>query len=211
MSLPYYDIEQIFQLINLLGIVTFSVAGALKGIREGLDLLGIATLGLVNSLGGGILRDAIVGKIPNALISPYDISFALLGVVISLVLYTKTKKQFENKYTFLILDAIGLSAFTTTGAILAYSAGVSFYGVVLLATITGVGGGAIADILLRRVPWVLKEDFYATCSIVGAVVFYISIEFSQNMTLSSIACTLGTLTLRILAIVYGWRLPRVVR
>ncbi|RME08313.1 MAG: trimeric intracellular cation channel family protein, partial [Aquificota bacterium] len=110
-----------------------------------------------------------------------------------------------------LLDAVGLSAFTTTGAILAYSTGVSFYGVVLLATITGVGGGAIGDILLRRVPWVLKEDFYATCSIIGSVVFYVSMEIIQNITLSSLACTLSTLILRILAIVYGWRLPRIVR
>ena len=98
----------------------------------------------------------------------------------------------------------------TTGAILAYKTGVSFYGVVLLATITGVGGGVIGDVLLRKVPWVLREDFYATCSIIGAVAFYISVKVSGDLTFSSIVCFLTTLTIRTLAIVFKWRLPRAV-
>ncbi len=205
-----FEIDLFFQLINLLGIATFSVAGSLKAIRDGLDLLGIATLGVITSLGGGILRNIMVGRIPNALVSPYDITVALVGVIISLLLYRKTKKQIESKYAFLMLDAIGLSAFTTTGAILAYKTEVSFYGVVLLATITGVGGGVIGDVLLRKVPWVLKEDFYATCSIVGAVAFYMSVKISTDITFSSILCFLITLTLRVLAIAFKWRLPKVV-
>lgn len=156
--------------MNLIGIVIFSFAGALKGIREGLNMLGVATLGVVTSLGGGMLRDIIVGRMPNALVSYYDMSFALLGVFLSLILYEKLRKPLETQYTFLILDAIGISAFTATGALLAYKAGASFYGVILLATITGVGGGAIAHVLLRRIPWILKEDYYATCSIIGATV-----------------------------------------
>jgi len=205
-----FEIDLLFQLINLLGIATFSVAGSLRGIREGLDLLGIATLGVITSLGGGILRDIIVGKVPNALTSPYDMTVALIGVMISLLLYRKTKRQIESKYTFLMLDAIGLSAFTTTGAILAYKTEVSFYGIVLLATITGVGGGVIGDVLLRKVPWVLREDFYATCSIIGAVAFYISVKVSGDLTFSSIVCFLTTLTIRTLAIAFKWRLPKVV-
>ncbi|MEJ7620792.1 MAG: TRIC cation channel family protein [Aquificaceae bacterium] len=204
-----FEIDLFFQLINLLGIATFSVAGSLKGIREGLDLLGIATLGVITSLGGGILRDIMVGRIPNALVSPYDMTVALVSVIISLLLY-RNKRQIESKYAFLMLDAIGLSAFTTTGAILAYKTGVSFYGVVLLATITGVGGGVMGDVLLRKVPWVLREDFYATCSIIGAVAFYISVKVSGDLTFSSIVCFLTTLTIRTLAIVFKWRLPKAV-
>lgn len=193
MPFSSYGIEWIFQFMNLIGIVTFSFDGALKGIREGLDLLGVATLGVVTSLGGGMLRDIIVGRMPNAL-----------------VLYKKLRKPLENQYTFLILDTIGISAFTVTGALLAYKAGASFYGVILLATITGVGGGAIADVLLRRIPWILKEDFYATCSIIGATVFYVSMKLSHNVTLSSFACLGSIFVMRLLAIVYCLRLPRFV-
>lgn len=117
-----------------------------------------------------MLRDIIVGRMPNVLVSHYDMSFVLLGVFLSLILYEKLRKPLENQYTFLILDAIGISAFTATGALLAYKGGASFYGVILLATITGVGGGAIAHVLLRRILWILKEDYYATWSIIGATV-----------------------------------------
>lgn len=166
----------IWTFMNVIGLLAFAVVGSFKAIREGLDLFGITVLGTMTALGGGITRDLLVNTIPNALRSVTDMSVALVGVWLAIVLYRIFKGDFKNRYFILIPDAIGLSAFTTTGAIIAYNADVSFFGIVILATLTGIGGGVISDVLLGKIPTVLRDDFYASCSIIGAVAFYLSVQ-----------------------------------
>ncbi len=200
--------KEIFYVMNIIGIVAFALTGSLKAIKEGLDLLGITVLGVMTALGGGITRDLLINTVPNALKSLTDMSVALLGVWLAIVIYKVAKGDIKNKYYILIPDAIGLSAFTTTGALIAYNADVSFFGIVILATLTGVGGGIISDLLLGKVPSVLRDDFYASCSIIGAVAFYIAVTLTGDLTVSSVVCSLTVLMIRIVAILYDWRLPK---
>ncbi|MGB9766868.1 MAG: trimeric intracellular cation channel family protein [Sulfurihydrogenibium sp.] len=200
--------KEIFYVMNIIGIVAFALTGSLKAIKEGLDLLGITVLGVMTALGGGITRDLLINTVPNALKSLTDMSVALLGVWLAIVIYKVAKGDIKNKYYILIPDAIGLSAFTTTGALIAYNADVSFFGIVILATLTGVGGGIISDLLLGKVPSVLRDDFYASCSIIGAVAFYIAVTLTGDLTVSSVVCSLTVLMIRIVAILYNWRLPK---
>ncbi|ACN99601.1 trimeric intracellular cation channel family protein [Sulfurihydrogenibium azorense] len=200
--------KEIFYIMNIIGIVAFAMTGSLKAIKEGLDLLGITVLGVMTALGGGITRDLLINTVPNALKSLTDMSVALLGVWLAIIIYKVAKGDIGNKYYILIPDAIGLSAFTTTGALIAYNADVSFFGIVILATLTGVGGGIISDLLLGKVPSVLRDDFYASCSIIGSIGFYITITLTQDLTVSAIVCSLMVLMIRIVAILYNWRLPK---
>lgn len=200
--------EDIFLVMNIIGLLAFAITGSIKAIKEGLDLLGITVLGVMTALGGGITRDLLINTVPNALKSLSDMSIALLGVWIAIVLYKVVKGDLQNKYYILIPDAIGLSAFTTTGAIIAYNADVSFFGVIILATLTGVGGGLISDLLLGKVPSVLRDDFYASCSIVGAVGFYITITLTDSLNTASVVCAVIVLMLRVVAILYNWKLPK---
>jgi uncharacterized membrane protein YeiH len=200
--------QVIFYIMNIIGLIAFAITGSLKAIENKLDLLGITVLGVMTALGGGITRDIIVNKIPNALISVEDISFALIGVWSALVLYKIFGINIKSRYIILIPDAIGLAAFTTTGAVVAYNADVSFFGIIILATITGVGGGLISDILLGKVPSVLQDDFYASCAIIGAVAFYISVLSDFSIFTSGVVCSSVVLMIRILAIFYKWRLPK---
>ncbi len=200
--------SEIFQFMNMIGLIAFAVMGSFKALREGLDLFGITVLGVLTALGGGITRDLLVNKIPNALTSYSDFIFALIGVWLAIVLYRIFQKDISNRYFILIPDAIGLSAFTTTGAMIAYNADVSFFGIVILATLTGIGGGIISDILLGKIPVVLKDDFYASCAIIGAVAFYISVKSGLDINSSAIICSLSVLMVRVLAILYKWKLPR---
>lgn len=194
--------------MNMIGLIAFAVMGSFKALREGLDLFGITVLGVLTALGGGITRDLLVNKIPNALTSYSDFIFALIGVWLAIVLYRIFQKDISNRYFILIPDAIGLSAFTTTGAMIAYNADVSFFGIVILATLTGIGGGIISDVLLGKIPVVLKDDFYASCAIIGAVAFYISVKSGLDINSSAIICSLSVLMVRVLAILYKWKLPR---
>lgn len=195
--------EEVLWFMNVLGLFAFGLSGALRAIEENLDLLGLVALGLTCALGGGIIRDIMLSELPRALKSEFDVLVALIASLSAIVL-----KHIKPVSSVLpIADAVGLSAFSTTGAILASSAGVSPFGVVILATITGAGGGFIADLMLNRVPTVLKEDFYASCSILGAIVFLISMQV-LSPTISALLCWLCVLLLRLFAILFRWRLPR---
>ncbi len=200
--------QVIFYIMNIIGLIAFAVSGSLKAIENKLDLLGITVLGIMTALGGGITRDILVNKIPNALISISDMSFALVGVWVALILYKFFGIDIKNRYIILIPDAVGLAAFTTTGAIVAYNAEVSFFGIIILATLTGVGGGLISDILLGKIPSVLHDDFYASCAIIGAVAFYISVLSGFSLFAGGFICSSVVLMIRILAIFYKWSLPK---
>ncbi|MBK3331764.1 trimeric intracellular cation channel family protein [Persephonella atlantica] len=194
--------------MNIIGLISFAVVGSFKALREGLDLFGITVLGIMTALGGGITRDLLVNHIPNALKSFTDFSFALFGVWLAVVFYRIFKRDISNRFFILIPDAIGLSAFTTTGALIAHDAGVSFFGIVILATLTGIGGGMISDILLGKIPNVLKDDFYASCAIIGAVGFYVTVSSGFGINTASVVCASLVLMIRIMAILYNWKLPR---
>ncbi|WP_338730296.1 trimeric intracellular cation channel family protein [Haladaptatus sp. DJG-WS-42] len=197
-----------FAVMNVVGLLAFAVTGSLKAIEERLDVLGVAVLGILTALGGGMTRDVLVGAIPNALQSTDDVTIAFVGVVVALLL-SRSRKNWVQHSAILVPDAIGLAAFAATGALVGADAGVSGFGIVLLATLTGVGGGLISDVLLQRVPGVLKEDFYATCAIAGGVVFWIATVNGVGEQLSATACAVTVVLLRLLALRFDWSLPRV--
>ena len=198
----------VVMLINMLGLMAFAFVGAMKAIREQMDLLGILVLGIVTAFGGGIIRDVIINKIPYAFSAVFDVSVATLGVLAAGLIYKALEKDLSGSYYILMLDALGLAAFTATGALTAYNAGVTGFGLVFLAAVTAVGGGAVGDLLLGRVPSILKDDCYATCSLVGGAVFYFAALLGADMVKSSLLCSAVTLLIRTLAIHGRWNLPK---
>jgi uncharacterized membrane protein YeiH len=110
--------------------------------------------------------------------------------------------------TFLGLDAIGLASFTVMGASAGAYAGLNVFGIIMLAAITGVGGGMIRDLLSGETPLVLKADFYATATIIGAFVFIVLFSLLVDATTASVITFGVTLLLRLMAIQYKWQLPR---
>ena len=122
----------VITMIDMLGLLAFAFVGAMKAIGEKLDLLGILVLGLVYALGGGIVRDMLLNRTPNAFSSATDVVVAALGVIIAAAAYTRLKKDVSTRYYIMIPDALGLSAFTVTGAVIAYQAEASLLGLVFL-------------------------------------------------------------------------------
>lgn len=195
--------------MNLLGVLAFAFTGATKAIDKQLDILGIFTLGLATALGGGIVRDALIHRTINAFSAFSELTFAVLGVIAAAVIYKKFKEDLSSSYYVMIPDAIGLAIFTLTGASIAYQAGILGPGMIFLAALTAVGGGVIADLLIGRIPAVLKEDCYATCSIAGGFCFYVAIQISTDLAVTSFLTCFTTLSLRILAIQGRWSLPKI--
>jgi uncharacterized membrane protein YeiH len=198
-----------FDLMNVVGLVAFAMVGSLKAADADLDLFGVTVLGVLTALGGGTMRDTLVGRTPASLQSIGDMSVAFVGVALAVVLSRRISGRLRDHPAILLPDAVGLAAFAATGALVGTQAGLSPYGVVILATLTAVGGGSLADLLLNRVPVVLQEDFYATPALLGGVVFWLVIQLGVAVDTAALVCAGFVLSVRVLALRYDWELPQV--
>ena len=197
-----------FAVMNTIGLIAFALVGSSKAIREEFDLLGITIVGLAMAFAGGATRDILVTRVPLALQSPIEISLGLLGVGLAIALSVVLTSPETHPIT-LVSDAIGLAAFTTTGAIVATETGVSVFGIVTIATINAVGGGAFADILLDRSPFILFEDFYASCAVLGGSAYWIVDTVGTTGSTAAVVCAVVTVVTRLAAVTYDWKLPTV--
>ena len=197
-----------FAVMNTIGLIAFALVGSSKAIREGFDLFGIATVGLAMAFAGGATRDLLVTRVPLALQSPIEIGLGLLGVGFAIGLSAVLSTPEAHPVT-LVSDAIGLAAFTTTGAIVATEVGVSAFGIVAIATINAAGGGAFADILLDRPPFILFEDFYASCAVLGGSAYWLVGALGTAENTAAVVCAVVTVVTRLAAVTYSWNLPTV--
>jgi uncharacterized membrane protein YeiH len=197
-----------FAVMNTIGLIAFAFVGSSKAIREEFDVLGITIVGLAMAFAGGVTRDLLVTRVPLALQSPIEISLGLLGVGLAIVLSVVLTAP-ETHPIALVADAIGLAAFATTGVIVATEAGVSEFGIIAVATINAVGGGAVADILLDRSPFILFEDFYASCAVLGGSAYWIVGALGAAGGTAAAVCAIVTVVTRLAAVTYDWHLPTV--
>ena len=197
-----------FAVMNTIGLVAFALVGSSKAIREEFDLFGVLIVGLAMAFAGGVTRDLLVTRVPLALQSPVEIALGALGVLLAIALQFVLRSPDEHPIT-LVADAIGLAAFATTGAIVATEAGISPFGVVAIATINAVGGGAFADILLDRSPFILFDDFYASCAVLGGTAYFTMNFVGAAGSTAAAACAVVTVVTRLLAVTQDWDLPTV--
>jgi uncharacterized membrane protein YeiH len=195
-----------FAVMNTIGLVAFALVGATKAIREEFDMFGVTVVGLATAFAGGMTRDLLVNRIPLALSSPVEIGLGLFGVGLALGVSAALESADTHPVT-LLSDASGLAAFTTTGAIVASQAGIPVFGVVAIATINAVGGGAVADILLDRSPFILLDDFYASCAVLGGSTYWVVVTAGGSNGIAAVVCAAMVVGTRIAALVFGWSLP----
>ena len=194
--------------MNTIGLVAFALVGSSKAIREEFDLFGITIVGLAMAFAGGVTRDLLVTRVPLALQSPIEIALGFLGVLLAIGLRVVLPSPDEHPIT-LVADAIGLAAFATTGAIVATQADLSPFGIIAIATINAVGGGAFADILLDRSPFILFDDFYASCAVVGGTTYFITVFIGAAGSTAAALCAVVTVGTRLVAVTQNWELPTV--
>jgi uncharacterized membrane protein YeiH len=198
-----------FAVVNAVGLVAFAVVGSLKAAEADLDAFGVAVLGVLTALGGGVTRDVLVGRVPVALRSETDVAVVLLGVALAVALRALRRDRLRDHVALLLADAVGLAAFAATGALVGVDAGLSAFGVVTLAALTGVGGGSISDVLLGRTPVVLREDFYATPAVVGGAAFWVAVRLGVPPGTVLLPCAALVFALRLPALRFELDLPRV--
>jgi len=195
-----------FAVMNAVGLVAFALVGATKAIREEFDVFGLAVVGLATAFAGGATRDLLVNRVPLALRAPGEIALGLLGVGLAVGLSVVLDSPDDHPVT-LLSDGVGLAAFTTAGAIVATDAGLPGFGVVAVATINAVGGGAFADLLLDRSPFILLEDFYASCAVLGGSAYWLATVVGASGSTAATVCAAATLGIRGVAVSRGWTLP----
>ncbi|WP_373468779.1 trimeric intracellular cation channel family protein [Acidianus infernus] len=195
----------ILLITNYIGIIAFSISGSMKAIEKKMDLLGVITLGFSTSLAGGILADLLLGITPptNLICIPYPTA----SFITSIVTFAFYKKFTHVSKPLIYADALGLGAFTASGASLAFSLRPDPLLVIMVGTITAVGGGVLRDILANEIPLVLTKEFYASASIIGSTVYYGLAELGVQTGFLTTLVLLLTFTLRLLAIRMKWKLP----
>ncbi|WP_239456610.1 trimeric intracellular cation channel family protein [Nocardioides solisilvae] len=162
---------ELFLILDLAGTFAFAVNGALVATRVArLDLVGVLTLGMLTALGGGILRDVMLGSLPPATFS--DWRYLAVAASGSLVAFLFGRQLDRVPRTILVADALGLSLFAVAGAskALNYADGIGPVQAVILGAVTAVGGGTLRDVMLGRVPVVLRSELYAIPALAGALV-----------------------------------------
>lgn len=204
-------------IIELIGIIAFAISGAIVAIKRNFDLFGIIVLGVITAVGGGAVRDIILGIIPPTMFrhSLYVLVAFLTSCVafglatVASVKFKKNKEFFMDVVNF--FDAIGLGVFAVTGTNTAIISGFSHnpFLAIFVGVITGIGGGMLRDILAGRVPFVLYKDIYASAAIIGASLYYLLFINGVNAFISVSLTIVITILIRLAASFYHLSLPRI--
>jgi uncharacterized membrane protein YeiH len=203
-----YDPDFMLLVVDLIGTFVFAVEGALAGINAGLDIFGLLVLSFVTALGGGTIRDLLIGAIPPNSIR--DWRYAATAFLGGLAVFC-FHPLFERVPVQLMvtLDAAGLALFAVAGTGKALEFGITPLLAIMMGAVTGAGGGTVRDVLLAQVPGVLHSDVYAAAALAGAIAVVIGIAAKLRrgwaMSIGAAVC----FVLRMVAVSQHWNLPKV--
>ncbi len=191
--------------LDLVGIFVFAVTGALVAVRKRLDLFAALVLAGVTGLGGGFIRDVLIGATPPAALN--DWRYVMIPVVAGLLTFAfhPTIGRLERVVT--LFDAFGLALFCVTGALKAVDYGLGPVPAALMGMVTGIGGGILRDVLAGRVPVIFEGVLYATPALAGAMVAVLLDRADLPLVVVAAAGFGVCLGWRLLAAVRGWRAP----
>ncbi|MCW2626570.1 TRIC cation channel family protein [Mycobacterium sp.] len=191
-------------ILNYAGIAVFASSGATVGVRKGFDLFGIATLGVLTGVGGGVLRDLLLDRSPYSIQHWPNIAVAVLAVAIATVF---ARVLMRMNAAVLVLDAIGMGFFATSGAAIAVDAGASWFAAGMIGMLTAIAGGMLRDVIAREVPYVMgPDDLYAIPAMLGAAT-YVAIDYFGPQWIGVAVGTILATLLRLAALAFHWRLP----
>ena len=202
-------IEKLIFALEIIGTIAFAVSGAMVALEKKMDVLGVLALGLVTAVGGGIVRDIIIGVTPpTAFRKPV---YAITALVVALIVFLPfIRKKIDPKSSLLlIMDSIGLGVFTVIGVQTAFSVtgGRNYFLVTFVGVLTGVGGGILRDVFAGDTPYIFVRHFYACASIAGAWICALLWD-AAGAPVSMLTGAVAVLVLRLLAARYRWSLPK---
>ena len=192
--------------LELVGTVAFAISGACVAIEKKMDVFGVVILGMTTAVGGGIIRDLILGITPPmAFQSPI---YAIVSIIVSIIVFFPKIRgivEKQNNFFLMFMDAIGLAAFTVVGV----QAGMALHNIflsVVVGVLTGVGGGVLRDLFAGNSPYIFSKRFYGCASLIGALISAFCWPLGE--TVSMLLGGVPIVILRVLAAKYRWNLPR---
>ena len=192
-------------ILEYAGIAVLATSGAVVGVRKGFDLFGIAVSAVLTGIGGNLLRDVLLGVFPPASLQRWaPITVCFLAALLTTAF---AKLVIKLSQLVLVLDAIGMGFFATSGAAISVDHGASYFAAALLGMVSAIAGTIMRDIVAREVPMVMgPDDMYAAPAILGAVVYVLIDSIGAQWVGVAVGSALATL-LRLAAITFHWRLP----
>ena len=196
-----------FQIVlELAGTFVFGLNGALTAMdSENLDIVGVVVLGVITALGGGIIRDVLIGSSPPAAFR--DWRYLAIAGVAGIAAFFARRLWHRMQRSITVFDAAGLALFCVTGTTTAFAAHLGPFQSVVLGTITGVGGGTIRDVVIRRVPTVLSSGLYAIPAAAGATLTAVSLEFGFYSGAIAVLAALLCFMIRMLGVHFDLNVP----
>lgn len=195
----------IFSLLDFIGTTAFAMSGALTAINKRLDPFGVFIIAFVTAVGGGTLRDILIGRTPVTWM--LDLTYVYL-IICGFILAIVFRKKLDRLRTSLFLfDTIGLGVFTLIGLERGIMWGLHPIICIALGTMTACFGGVIRDILCNDIPVIFRREIYATICILGGIIFFALKEINLNQDVLYIITSSIMISIRLLAVKYKWYLP----
>lgn len=196
--------EQTFLfVIEMIGTVAAAISGIRMAAAREFDWFGAYSVGLVTAIGGGTLRDLLLGIPVFWMQSIWYLAVTLLSLAVVIVF----KKVLVHTRILFIFDTIGLALFVVIGIQKSLAADYYMWVAIIMGVITGACGGVFRDVLLNQEPLLFKKDLYATACLVGGIIYWGMIQLGFSVPAQGLACAATVIMMRILAVRYGWSLP----
>lgn len=193
-------------IIDILGLFSFAVSGAFLAMQKKLDPFGVLVLSFVTAIGGGTLRDMMIGNLPVGWLRNETAALVIFFSAIATIFFRRYLKQFTT--TLFIFDALGLGLFTIIGIELAIAKEFSVGVCIALGTITACFGGVIRDVLLNDVPLLFRKEIYALAAIAGGLIYFALKRIDLDEDISKIICILIIFAIRVIAVRFKLSLPQ---
>lgn len=200
--------EEFLKVIDILGTVAFAASGVYAAMQKRLDVFGVLIIGFVTAVGGGTVRDIMIGDTPVSWIRNINYSIIILSTVVVVIAFKSS--IFKNfKKTLLVFDSIGLGFFTILGIQKGLMYDLNPAICIALGTVTGCFGGVIRDISLNTIPLIFEKEIYATACILGGCIYFLLLLTPLRLEIIEWVSILIVFLTRMLAVRFNWRLPNI--
>jgi uncharacterized membrane protein YeiH len=196
---------EFLKLIDILGTVSFAISGVFAAMQKRLDVFGILIISFITAMGGGTLRDMLIGDLPVSWMRNLNYSFIILITAVVAIVFNNTIKNFEK--TLLVFDSLGLGFFTVLGLQKGIAFGLHPGICIALGTITGCFGGVIRDIALNNIPLIFRKEIYATACILGGIAYFLLQKTAMIKDWVDVIVITTIFLIRIIAVSYKLMLP----
>jgi len=195
----------LFNVLDILGIISFAISGSLVAMRKKLDPFGVFIIAFATSVGGGTLRDVLIGAQPVFWMKNTSVIYIIMASYFFAIIFRR-KLKYLNKSLFLF-DTIGLGLYTIMGTEIGLKANFHPVVVISIATMSASFGGVIRDILCNEVPVIFRKEIYATACVFGSMTYLVLHNFGFNETIVYVATSLMVISIRLIAVLFKLSLP----